>query len=304
MHSSSQNQIETASTATTDPAQASIGLPDLDTLGSQVLELASTLQTTLDVEQQINLFTQGVRQHVPVDGVEYSNRERGKGLSIGNQASHQANYELQLESTSLGSLRFFREQPFTGRELKQLENLLCGLMYPLRNALSYLEALQLASHDPLTGVQNRLSLQHSLDREVELAQRQQAPLSMLLADADHFKRYNDEYGHAFGDDVLRALAQTIAATVRRSDLLFRYGGEEFVILASHTALEGAQLLAERIRHAIAGIGTIRGRQLSLSVSIGVAQLAEDESGDALFQRVDDAMYQAKAGGRNRVVAAD
>lgn len=304
MHTSSHSQVEPLSTAAPDPIQAPVGQPDFDRLGPQVLELASVLQTTLDVEQQITLFTQAIRNHMQIDGVEYTNRERGKTLSIGDQAPHQANYELQLENAPLGSLRFFRELPFTGSQLKQLENLLCGLVYPLRNALSYLEALQLASHDPLTGVQNRLAMQQSLSREVDLAQRQQTPLSMLLIDADHFKRFNDDYGHAFGDDVLRALAQAILATVRRSDLVFRYGGEEFVVLASHTALEGAQLLAERIREAISGIGTIRGRELSLSVSIGAAQLAAGESGDTLFLRVDDAMYQAKAGGRNRVVAAD
>ena len=196
------------------------------------------LQTTLDVEQQMELLAKAIRNHIEIDGLEYNNRAIGMTYRSGNTATHRATYDLKLDEMQLGSLCFCRELPFTQAELKLVENLLCGLVYPLRNALTYLEALQLASHDPLTGVQNRLAMQQALEREVDLARRQQAPLSMLVIDADHFKRFNDEFGHAFGDDVLRALANAAAATIRRSDPLFRYGGEEFVVLASHTGARG------------------------------------------------------------------
>lgn len=282
---------------------SSVEPADPETLGPRVLGLSGLLQTTLDVEQQMDLLAKNIRSHLGIDGLEYSNVEFGKTYCSGDTATHRATYDLKLEDAQLGSLCFCRETPFTGAELKLLENLLCGLVYPLRNALSYLEALQLASHDPLTGIQNRLAMQQALGREVDLAKRQQAPLSMLIIDADHFKRFNDEFGHAFGDDVLRALANAAAATVRRSDLLFRYGGEEFVVLASHTNLQGAHLLAERIREAIESIVTIRGRDVRLSVSIGVAELKKEGSAEDLFERADNAMYRAKEAGRNRVVVS-
>ncbi len=281
----------------------SIGPADPEHLGPQVLELSGMLQTTLDVEQQMELLAKAIRNHIEIDGLEYSNRAIGMTYRSGNTATHRATYDLKLDEMQLGSLCFCREPPFTQAELKLVENLLCGLVYPLRNALTYLEALQLVSHDPLTGVQNRLAMQQALEREVDLARRQQAPLSMLVIDADHFKRFNDEFGHAFGDDVLRALANAAAATIRRSDLLFRYGGEEFVVLASHTGARGAQLLAERIREAVASIRTIRGREVALSVSIGLPELTEGESADRLFERADGAMYSAKEAGRNRVRVA-
>lgn len=280
-----------------------IGPAAPETLGPRVLELSSILQTTLDVEQQIQLFAKAITQHLEIDGIAYDNVETHQSYRVGNTATHRATYDLSMGEESLGSLRFSRELPFTNREIKLLENLLCSLVYPLRNALSYLAALRLASVDPLTGVQNRLSLDRALQREVDLAVRQDAPLSMLVIDADHFKRFNDEFGHAFGDDVLRALANTAAATVRRSDLLFRFGGEEFVILAAHTNREGAALLAERIRQAVNSIKTIRARSVELSVSIGVAELGKSESAEDLFERTDEAMYQAKNSGRNRVVLA-
>lgn len=304
MHTSTQGRMESIPADNSLRVQTSLEREDFDTPGTEVLELTPLLQTTLDVEQQIQLFAKAIRNHLNVEGVRYLNSDAAVSVLNGVEATHQATYDLKLENAPLGSLRFYREMPFVHAELKKLENLLCGLVYPLRNALSYLEALRLASHDPLTGVQNRLALQTAVEREIDLAARQATPLSLLLIDADHFKRFNDDFGHVFGDDVLRTLAQTAATTIRRSDLLFRYGGEEFVVLASHTHSEGARLLAERIREAVASITTIRGRKVSLSVSIGIAEFAKGESPDALFLRADDAMYRAKSDGRNRVEIAD
>jgi diguanylate cyclase (GGDEF)-like protein len=244
-----------------------------------------------------------VRNHVDLDGLEYSNADIGQAYRSGGTAPHRATYTLKLQELDLGSICFWREIPFAESELQVLENLLSGLIYPLRNAISYLEALQLASYDPLTGVQNRLAMQQALERETELSHRQGTPLSMLLIDADHFKRFNDRFGHAFGDDVLKALANAASATMRRSDLLFRLGGEEFVVLASYTDCQGARLLAERIREAVSSICSIGSHEVRISVSIGVAELGPDETAEELLERADEAMYNAKESGRNRVVAA-
>lgn len=297
------NTQATGRFAVVEPHQVhgSIGPADPETLGPRVLELAGILQTTLDLEQQITLFAKYIQRDLQIDGLEFRNEHIGRQYRLGNTATHRATYDLELQGEQLGVIRFFRDLPFTNKELRQLENLLCGLVYPLRNALTYLEALQLASHDPLTGVQNRLAFEHALEREVDLAHRQHTPLSMLVIDADHFKQFNDQYGHAFGDEVLRALAGALSSTVRRSDLLFRYGGEEFVVIASHTNRHGASQLAERLRQAVASIRTISGHDVHLTVSIGVAELAEDETSKELFERADSAVYQAKEQGRNRVV---
>jgi diguanylate cyclase (GGDEF)-like protein len=303
MHTSIQDIASNGPAHEAPTVHGSVTPSDPETLGSRVLELSGILQTTLDIEQQMHLFAKALQAYLSIDGMEYINTDLGHRLKLGDEATHRATYDLELEERHLGSVRFLREIPFTNHELGLLENLLCGLIYPLRNALSYLDALRLASHDPLTGVQNRLAMETALKREIDLARRQRAPLSMLIIDADHFKRFNDQYGHAFGDDVLRALANAASATVRRSDLLFRFGGEEFVVLASHTNHEGATLLAERIREAVASIRTVRGREIELSVSVGVAELRDDEDAERLFERADEAVYQAKEAGRNRVVTA-
>jgi diguanylate cyclase (GGDEF)-like protein len=270
-----------------------------ENLGPRVLELSSILQTTLDIENQINLFGKEIQRYLSIDGLVYTRPGSEQKMIYGREASHRATYDLKLEQTSLGGVRVYREIPFAEREITSLENLLCALVYPLRNALTYKHAVELASRDPLTGVHNRMALSSSLQREVDLAQRQELPLSMLVIDIDHFKSFNDEHGHTFGDDVLVAVSQTIANTVRRSDLLFRYGGEEFVVLASHTGEQGAMLLAERIRENVSALQTVRGRSIDVTVSVGVARLQEKESAEAFFERADKALYSAKRNGRNR-----
>ncbi len=274
-----------------------------ENLGPRVLELASILQTTLEVEVQINLFGKEIQRYLSIDGLVYTLPDGQQRFVYGREASHRATYDLKLEERSLGSIRVCREVPFAGKEIHSLENLLCALVYPLRNALSYKQAVELASRDPLTGVQNRMAMDSALAREVDLSKRQGMPLSILVIDIDHFKAFNDEHGHAFGDDVLVAVAQTIANTIRRSDLLFRFGGEEFVVLASHTAQEGAMLLAERIRENIAALQSVRGRKTRITVSIGVARLNQKEDPEAFFGRADQALYRAKHAGRNRSMPA-
>jgi diguanylate cyclase (GGDEF)-like protein len=271
---------------------------------TEVLELTSTLQTTLEIDKLIELFAREVRRHIEVDGVAYDDADGHAHIKVGEQALHRASYDIVVDGDALGELRLFRVHPFTGDELTRFENLLCALVYPLRNALSYRLAVERALRDPLTGALNRAALEEALQREVEVARRQGTPLGVLFVDIDHFKHVNDTYGHRFGDDVLRAVAHAVSDTIRRSDALYRYGGEEFVVLASHTQPIGAQQLGERIRSKVAAIGMVGGRELKVTVSVGVAGLRAGETGEAVLKRADTALYRAKEGGRNRVESGD
>lgn len=285
-------------------AEGTVAPTPPERLGSRVLELASILQTTLDIDQQVLLFGREMQRYIEVDGLEYTLPNSERTYLYGRNAAERATYALVLHEVSLGSIRACRDLPFTESELNSLENLLCALIYPLRNALTYKQAVELASRDTLTGVQNRLAMNTALPREIDLARRQGQPLSMLVIDIDHFKSFNDRHGHAFGDDVLVAAAQSIASTIRRCDLLYRFGGEEFVVLTSHTNREGAMLLAERIRENIAALHSVRGVKTAITVSVGAAELANNEDADSFFERADRALYAAKNSGRNRCLLAD
>jgi two-component system cell cycle response regulator len=167
-----------------------------------------------------------------------------------------------------------------------------------------------ALQDPLTGLYNRRHLEDRLGAELSASLRHGRPLSLLLADVDHFKAVNDRHGHLAGDEVLKRTALVLRDTVRKEDVLARHGGEEFVVLARETALEGGRSLAERLRRAVErNRCTWEGTALQVTISIGVAvssragAYVEGASERELFAWADRALYQAKAE-RNRVVALE
>ncbi|WP_162232323.1 GGDEF domain-containing protein [Methylogaea oryzae] len=268
------------------------------------VDLSSALQTTLITDQLVPLFFDLVAPIGLLDGFEYSLPRLNMRLSGGHAGTYRASYNLLLEGESLGEFTASRQYPHADFELKQLEGLLTQLIYPLRNTLLYHQALVDAHTDSLTGVGNRAALQSGLAREWKVACRQFAPLSLIAVDLDHFKQVNDAHGHPCGDQVLITVTQCIKHVVRGSDLVYRYGGEEFMILAPDTATEGAATLAERIRHQveIMPCPTEQG-DVNVTVSVGVATLASGESERHLVARADQALYQAKNEGRNRVVLA-
>ena len=161
---------------------------------------------------------------------------------------------------------------------------------------------RLAVTDQLTGAYNRLKFHEVMAGETHRASRYGEPLSVIMFDIDHFKAVNDTHGHGVGDDMLRELAHRVAWTIRDVDWLFRYGGEEFVVAVPHTDLTHAALMAEKIRGIVADTPFPHG--ICGSVSLGVAELRPGESVDGLMIRADAALYQAKDGGRNRVVVAE
>jgi diguanylate cyclase (GGDEF)-like protein/PAS domain S-box-containing protein len=155
-----------------------------------------------------------------------------------------------------------------------------------------------ASHDPLTGAFNRQKGAQILDREILRHRRQGTPLSLILMDVDDFKGVNDQYGHGVGDQVLQALVRTMMERLRETDILARWGGEEFVVILPDTALNGAAHLADSLRVAT---GTTRFACVrAVTLSLGVAGLRPAEDARSLLNRADVALYQAKRGGRNRV----
>lgn len=172
-----------------------------------------------------------------------------------------------------------------------------------------LKLAESALQDPLTGLSNRRHLEERLAAEIAAAQRHARPLSLLLVDVDRFKAVNDAHGHLAGDEALKMVALVLRGAVRKEDVLVRYGGEEFLVVARETALPGARALGERIRRAVERSRCAwQGRDLPLAVSlgvtvsVGVAELASGRSDRDLLEVADRALYLAKQGGRNRVVA--
>ena len=156
----------------------------------------------------------------------------------------------------------------------------------------------LAVTDPLTGLPNRRALNELLAAQVALARRGAQVLSVILIDVDHFKQINDQHGHAAGDSVLVQLAGLLQRQARISDSVGRWGGEEFLVVASATSISAVIELAERFRKAVAEAEFCHGRPVT--ISLGLAQALPGDNIDLLLKRADSALYRAKRLGRNRI----
>jgi two-component system cell cycle response regulator len=176
---------------------------------------------------------------------------------------------------------------------------------PLRMALLVEETQHAATTDPLTGIMNRRALLPAVDVEQSRSERHGYPMSLLMLDVDHFKPINDEHGHAMGDHVLAALGRLLAHHARKTDIVGRWGGEEFVMVLAGAGESGARIAAERIRNSVERMTVLdeKGQRVPITVSIGVACLEVNDTVEILIARADHAMYQAKASGRNRVVVS-
>ena len=170
------------------------------------------------------------------------------------------------------------------------------------------DARRAAHTDPLTGLGNRKLFADVFALEAATAMGSGSPLSLLVIDIDHFRSFNNTHGHQVGDAVLRLVADKLKRSVKGRDTVARYGGEEFIVLLPQTRDEGAALLADQIRADIARSRLVvrnRGQDLGkVTISIGVAELVPGETPDNCFRRADEALFQAKHEGRNRVIVAE
>jgi diguanylate cyclase (GGDEF)-like protein len=214
--------------------------------------------------------------------------------------------ELELgESTSGGEIRLLVDPPqggFSPDSAALAEWLASQASIALENARLHQVVRKQALTDELTGLVNRRRFVEVLEGEITRAGRLKVPLSILFADLDDFKRLNDRFGHAAGDEALRTFAELLRAQLRGIDTAARMGGEEFAVLLPGTELEGAVVVAERIRLALAEQASSREQAggTGLTTSIGVVQYRTGTSGD-LLRRADAALYSAKEQGKNRVV---
>ncbi|MEW8647958.1 MAG: GGDEF domain-containing protein [Candidatus Thiodiazotropha endolucinida] len=275
-----------------------------NTLGL-VLELSGKLQTTLEVDAVIELFANALQTQFQYDTFNYRSKDGDVDILLGEKAGrNRLEYDLNVLDTALGHIAISRNRRYKKPEIQQIENLLAALLYPLRNALLYRAAIQSAFLDSLTGVKNRSAFDENFSRDIEFNRRKLSDLSLLVLDIDFFKKINDHYGHAVGDMVLKQIATTVEQTIRSSDALYRYGGEEFVVVLNDTNIAGAQLLAKRIRRNVENLRIKSLKDVRITLSVGVSAMVDQDTPESLFERADSALYQAKQNGRNQVYTAE
>ena len=274
-------------------------------LNKQLAHLRSFLDKAETSEakqrQRNNLLDQTVRQDV------HDISQTVKHSSNIDELKMAVNTQLESLTNALNAHKQAESQYIS--ELKQERQALLIRLDDMEHKADQFRISAEDSHmksrtDPLTGLANRSAYDQRLANELERYQRDSTPFSLCVADVDFFKRINDEYGHLAGDKALRLIAKILCSSLRGTDFVARFGGEEFVILMPSTRSNEARQAAENVRKAVEQSPfNFKSRPVQITISIGVGEVTSEDTGDSLFNRADSNLYSAKSNGRNKVVAS-
>ena len=221
---------------------------------------------------------------------------------LGFSRQHRQRFELKLGQRSLGEVVLMRAKPFSPRDERESERLVESLIYPLDNALEHHKVSMKATTDVATGLRNQTAMDDLLPREIRLARRMEQPLSVVLISVDYLESISEHHGTQVGEQAWQSVAETLAARLRESDLIFRTESDEFCIVLNQTDLDGALALAERLRQEVDRCVSYDNVQFVLTASAGVTELGISDDATGLLARSTDALTLARTYGRNQVRA--
>ncbi|MCP5162893.1 MAG: sensor domain-containing diguanylate cyclase [Hahellaceae bacterium] len=293
-----------------------LGYP-VDSFDNNVLTWENIIHPD-DYPRVMDVFEAYIRGATPKYEVEYRCKKRdGDYLWIVDHGNVVERFQDGSVARMIGAHTNVHEQHIAQQTLQQQNKMLLEDNFNLENVIRErtreLEALNRrlerqmeqsrldANTDTLTKLHNRRKFDEELEKEISRALRYSSAMSLVLIDADFFKKINDNYGHTQGDVTLKKLAQVIQAHIRATDVAARWGGEEFVLILPETKLQQAEAIANKLRMEIES--TEIAGQINITCSMGVAQFVPGEHRDQLLKRLDAALYQAKSQGRNCVVCS-
>lgn len=259
-------------------------------------ELVAELQTSLVIEDVLAIYAKFTKQLLNFSGLQFQSTLGTTQTSESETNSTPYIFDLAIGKEHLGQLIYFSKYPLGKAIEKKLRALHAALIYPLRNALMYSRVLKLATKDALTGLNNRSQFNDILLQKLENCRRYQRPFSLMLLDLDNFKHVNDNYGHQVGDDTLKEFSNVLCSSIRGTDTVFRFGGDEFAILIEDPAFTTNGVIAERVMRLVRLSSMLS--QYKVTTSIGFTMANNLDCENEIFARADKGLYKAKASGRN------
>lgn len=276
-------------------------------------QLSHVLQLSLDTDKVLQTFFKHVKQGLKLTKLLYVNKSHDINYLLGSKINNSQTknkylkkFELFYQDNFLGEIHVASKHKFTPSYVLELRTYINHLILPLNNALLYSQAVKATKTDGLTGLSNKLSLIEDLNYHFNLSKRFNSPLSVIFIDLDHFKKINDTYGHIVGDKILAHLAKLLKGNIRKSDIAYRYGGEEFVIILENTNQKGALNLAKKLNNIVKKqqihvSNQVESIKFNITISLGIATKSSKDSPESLMHRADQALYTAKEQGRDKFV---
>ncbi|MBQ4844554.1 GGDEF domain-containing protein [Pseudoalteromonas sp. MMG013] len=258
--------------------------------------LVEQLQTTLQLDEQLTLFADYAKRIIKLSGLQFHSSLGVAQMKDSDNQYTPYTFDLELNGEHLGQLVYFCQYQLSSSIQNKLRHLHSALLYPLRNALMYSRVLQLATKDSLTGLNNRSQFNDNLAQKLERSRRHHRSFSLMILDLDNFKAVNDIHGHKAGDDVLIEFANILKQSIRATDSVYRFGGDEFAVLIDDPEFPTNKLIAERIMATVQRCGLLA--NFGVTTSIGFTLAASHDCENVIFSRADKGLYKAKAAGRN------
>jgi diguanylate cyclase (GGDEF)-like protein len=260
-------------------------------------DISKQICKTLEEDAVFNHFKEEIDKYMDIANCKFV-----KGDIDASQYQDQAILNLQIDKNLVGHLIADGVKP---NELEKFHILAQQFLLGIKRAILYQQVQELSVTDTLTGAFSRRHYLERFGEELERSNKFKYHFSCLMIDIDHFKEYNDRYGHLVGDAILKEVSTRIKENIRQIDLMGRYGGEEFSIVLTETGKDDARYVAERIRRAIEeACIRVYDEDLKVTISIGISSFpADGQDTRSLIEKADQALYKAKETGRNRVCAS-
>jgi diguanylate cyclase (GGDEF)-like protein len=304
MNSSSVERFTTSSNHALEIATA---ITANKPINRSIAALVLKLQTTLNINQIIETFLESVKSEMPICGIEYEYPLLYTHIHHGRKTNCSCSYLLDVDNDTWGNITIYSDNDLSVEEKNSLDEYISTIIFPLRNAIKYENAIIVSSSESYLGLPNWGIMEGLITREAKLAIRQKKPFSLVLVDIDRFMELKYKNGPLYGDFIIRHVYETIQKTLRDTDILNRFGYDQFSLILSNTQSNDANMIANRIRMAVCNHdlkNSETDKNVRATISIGVTELETTDSVESLYARAYNALKLAKNSGRNIVKVAD
>jgi diguanylate cyclase (GGDEF)-like protein len=257
------------------------------------LALMEQLQCTLELDNILNIFAMEAAKYISLSGLYFTQGDVRTAIRGSRQGKAERQFSLKLNNEFLGILTYAINAPISVANNKILEELHQYIIHPINNAIKYKNAMALAMQDSLTGLANRRYFDEQLKRAMHHANRHKRQVGLMVADLNKFKIVNDTHGHNIGDEILKSFAKALQVSVRDSDSVFRFGGDEFAIIVEEASEQSLYVIEMRIKDAISNDALLTKYNVSCSLGYTFMNRADDKK--SFFERADQALYKQKHG---------
>lgn len=264
-------------------------------LAADKLALLEKLNTTIELQPLLTIYASEINGQLPVFGLEFENCNNKLQLKYSTMSNFSYGSNLKCSSQLLGRIIYLTSKKLTIRQRQIIASMEQQLLQPLYNVLRFEQSRKLALRDHLTGLGNRNYFEDTYGGMMTIAQCKHREFSLLMLDLDNFKSVNDQYGHHEGDLVLVEFARLLQSSLRSDDHVFRFGGDEFIMLLTYSTSLQPEQVASRIIEAVSNNSLLKKHQLT--TSIGIADWLADDDDISMLNRADKALYQAKRQGK-------